>query len=351
MLVKTRLTNPTDKLQQYGWIPRNGVYIAAGQSMFIEGDAWTLNERDPGARRQMQHDVDVGRVSITILTDLPTGPLEAEPPQPAQPPPPQITLNPANYSPANYATPPPPASPVNIEAMAKGGPAGMPGLSHIEADLLGKGLVAGGIEESREAALDITTGMTPVTDIPKPENLSDVLWGRNKHDDDKITVDDGQSGANVGIEVEVGADGNIMGSGPMRPPPGKDSGYASLTDLMDDDKNILATQSAEVKVELHTGAMEHTAAEQPAKAPERPVDRVLDWDATKTPADKLPADSGPSKEAPTEHKAANAKPRWSKAKLTAKPMKELKKIALAMGLDITDDIEKPDLIQWILDNQ
>lgn len=352
MQVKTKITNPTDKTQHYSWVPRHGVYVAAGGSVVIDGDIHTMNKAMNRTPRQIDHDVATGRVRVELMTDMPVIPMEAPPAKPPPAPIPQITTNPMNYDPSVEPTRGVKVVTGNIEAMAKGGPAGIEASLSTQETILGKGLVEGGIEESKEGEVaGLTTGFEPLQDKPAVENIADELWGSHKPIENRVveggvSIDDGQSLKSVGVEVPV--DGNMMSGLNMGVLPDKGEPKNFATDLGELERDAIDRSGDDV-----AKARAEPVPEMAKVAVVVDGGRVGDptWDMTTTQAGQLPKDTAPRVEA--SEKAAQAKPKWSKPKLAAKPLKELKKIAKALGLELPagEEIDKADIIQWILDNQ
>lgn len=172
MIVKTRLTNPTDTKQRYHWVPRHGMFIGPKESAVIDGDIYTLSGTYLKDRKCIEEDIKTGRIIIELITDLKTvlpdvAKLEAKLP-PVVPAKPAKPVEPEK--PKAEVKPVEPTEPVNIFGNT---------IEDEQHNILGKGLVEGGIEESRPPAYSPTTGEM-LEEQPKPVDDINMLWEKQE---------------------------------------------------------------------------------------------------------------------------------------------------------------------------
>ena len=70
MMVKTKLTNPTKIRQHYGWVPKHGLWLEAGQSITIDGP---IQAKRPRNRKDMARDMAEGRIIMIVEVDTEFG--------------------------------------------------------------------------------------------------------------------------------------------------------------------------------------------------------------------------------------------------------------------------------------
>lgn len=153
MQVKTRILNPTDSTQSYGWVPKYGIMIEAKSSIVIDGDLYTLvMVNQPGNRKLMESDEKSGRVKVTLLTD------EA--------------VEKLGNQKTETVPPPPPAPPIARNSSLKDAPP--------VNDKNTSGMWGGGMEEKEDDDLDVA--YDPFTEQPSElkvvatVNMSDAMW-------------------------------------------------------------------------------------------------------------------------------------------------------------------------------
>ncbi len=67
MLVRSKLTNPTETKQKYGFIPKHGIILGAKQTHTMDGDIYTIT---PAKRRcELNSAITSGRLKIVLETD------------------------------------------------------------------------------------------------------------------------------------------------------------------------------------------------------------------------------------------------------------------------------------------
>jgi hypothetical protein len=157
MQVKTRITNPTESTQSYGWVPKYGIMIGAKESVVIDGDLYTLvTSWRPRNGLSMAEDEKNGRVQVTILTDGKVeklGELKAEP-VPVQPPPPPIARTPVDNK------------DIFSNAVSE----------EDDENILGDGIQEGDIESAKGPIFDPFSGGASEMQMPETVSMSEALW-------------------------------------------------------------------------------------------------------------------------------------------------------------------------------
>jgi hypothetical protein len=156
MQVKTRITNPTDATQSYGWVPKYGIMIGAKDSIVLDGDLYTLvTVNQPRNKQAMEADEKAGRVKITLLTDSAVEKLGAlaEKEVVKAPPPPPIARTPVDNK--------------DIFASAS---------TDEDENILGDGIQEGDINSAKGPVYDPFSGGTSEMAMPETVSMSDALW-------------------------------------------------------------------------------------------------------------------------------------------------------------------------------
>lgn len=161
MIVKTKIINPTDTKQHYSWIPKHGMFIAANDSVVIEGDVYTLADRIVKNRKCIDTDQETGRVRIVLLTDVEVEKLESQ----------SVKIE----TPKAEKTIPAPTQIIRktIKKVVK------VESKKDESNILGMGLVEGSIEDGKPEAFDPFTNKTFEDTRPEAEDVSNFLWGED----------------------------------------------------------------------------------------------------------------------------------------------------------------------------
>jgi hypothetical protein len=155
MIVKTRISNPTDSKQRYSWVPKYGMILGPKQSVVIDGDIYTLTGPTLKNRKCIEEDMRTARVQITLLTDLPvSNEVEEAKVVPTCPPAEQKEVlgeTPVAEIPKKWRD----AKKEKSNMLEKPVNAFESPMEDPEQNILGKGLVLGGIEESRPQGFDL----------------------------------------------------------------------------------------------------------------------------------------------------------------------------------------------------
>ena len=69
-MVVTKIKNPTKERQHYGWVPKHGLWLDAGQSITIAGSIEAKRKRN---RTQMANDMVSGRAMVVVEVDAEFG--------------------------------------------------------------------------------------------------------------------------------------------------------------------------------------------------------------------------------------------------------------------------------------
>jgi len=191
MIVKTKIMNPTDQKQKYGWIPKHGAFIAAKGELTIDGDVYTLTEKIVKNRQCINTDIDLGRVRIAIITDM-----EVIRPKDIK----KVVKEPA----INKKTKKVPVKPKTLSRRKLADISRTKDNSLEKYNILGDGIVEGTIEEGKPPAFDPFTKEETVDERPKAESVSDYLWGvdAEKAVEDKKKIDVEKTAEPVVAQIE-----------------------------------------------------------------------------------------------------------------------------------------------------
>ena len=155
MQLKTRISNPTDAIQSYGWVPKYGIMIGAKSSIVIDGDLYTLAvAANPRNKLAMDADEKSGRVKITLLTDAVVE-----------------KLGELKDAPVPVHTPPPPIprTPVDEKDIFNSG-------APESENILGEGIQEGDIESAKGPIYDPFSGSASDMQMPETVSMSAALW-------------------------------------------------------------------------------------------------------------------------------------------------------------------------------
>lgn len=75
MIMQTKITNNTEEIQRYAWVPKHGLTLQPGQSVVIDG---IVQAKRPRLRKAMLGDIEAGRVDIIMSTDMEVSPADKE---------------------------------------------------------------------------------------------------------------------------------------------------------------------------------------------------------------------------------------------------------------------------------
>jgi hypothetical protein len=157
MQLKTRITNPTDSVQSYGWVPKYGIMIGAKESIIIDGDLYTLvTSWRPRNGLSMAEDEKNGRVQVTILTDAKVEKLGElkDKPAPTIPPAPPIARTPVDNK------------DIYSNALAE----------EEDENILGDGIQEGDIDSAKGPIFDPFSGGASEMQMPETVSMSEALW-------------------------------------------------------------------------------------------------------------------------------------------------------------------------------
>lgn len=68
---KTRVSNPTNQAVMLRWLTKSGMYLAAGQSVLVDG-FYPSEVAKTNMLSSCLYDIENGRVSVELVTNLPT---------------------------------------------------------------------------------------------------------------------------------------------------------------------------------------------------------------------------------------------------------------------------------------
>ena len=156
-MVKTRIFNPTQDKQAYGWACYGGINFAPGQQIVMDGDVYTRNIEFPGNVRQIRADMASGRVQIVLITEFALG-SDDKPP---------VAAKPVQQAP-----------PIPVKETASADP-----LSGDNTLIDGVKDVGEAFHEPKSQIFDAITGeMSSDLSDSQPVSLSEALWDREASD-------------------------------------------------------------------------------------------------------------------------------------------------------------------------
>jgi len=174
MIVKTRITNPTGMKQRYGWVPKHGMFVGAGESVVIDGDIYTLAKENRHNHKAINADIASNRVIIKIITDL-----EVEKPEQEK------VETPVTENKKDVQTVVPPAVPPEKKPATKKVPRPRNNkkdnifenpIEDEKHNILGKGFVEGGIKENKPPAYSPITGEKIQDPVEAPAVEISAAW-------------------------------------------------------------------------------------------------------------------------------------------------------------------------------